>query len=103
VSTTIQLLSSSGYRGLALGDVCTSLASAKGPRGHGPFVCYLAGAKGLTLVLALIKGLSLLQICVRLFMKLVLKDLQPFIVALTEQSVCTSLWLARPQAHILSN
>ena len=35
---------------------------AKGPRGYGPFICYWAGVKGLTLVLALIKGLGLLQV-----------------------------------------
>ena len=40
---------------------------AKGPRGYGPFIYYWEGVRALTLVLALIKGLSLLQVCVRAF------------------------------------
>jgi hypothetical protein len=40
---------------------------AKGPRGYGPFIYYWEGVKALTLVLALIKGLSLLEVCVRAF------------------------------------
>jgi hypothetical protein len=63
----------------------------------------------LALVFTLIEGLSVLQIAVGILHELLLASsllkqyVLPYIVALTEQSVCTSLWLARPQAHILSN
>jgi hypothetical protein len=63
-------------------------------------------------VLALIKGLGVRRIAVGILHEwflassLLKQYVLPFIGALTEQLVCTSLWLAGPQAHqahMLSN
>ena len=82
---------------------------AKGPRGYGPFIYYWAGVKGLTLVLALIKSLGLLQVCVGAFHEVGLGVLAAEAVGATlyrrvDGAICTHvLVVGESQEHMLSN